>query len=86
MREIERLNIPLIRQGLHKFKDGFSLADKDERMRKRGKGETGETSYSFIITAFFWGGFGAVGSVNVNRRGCGSQTYKGPSLAELPGG
>lgn len=57
MREIERLNIPLIRQGLGKFKDAFSLADKDERLRKRGKGETGETYHSFIITAFslsFW--------------------------------
>lgn len=52
MREIERLNIPLIRQGLRQFKGAFSLADKDERMRKRGKGETGETYHSFIITAF----------------------------------
>lgn len=64
MREIERLNIPLIRQGLHKFKDGFSLADKDERMRTSRKGETGETSYLFIITVFL-GGFGALGSVDV---------------------
>lgn len=52
MREIERLNIPLIRQGLCKFKDAFSLADKDERMRRRGKGETGETYHFFIIAAF----------------------------------
>lgn len=39
MREIERLYTPLISRGLHKFKDGFNLADKDERMRQRGKGE-----------------------------------------------
>lgn len=63
MREIERLNIPLIRQGLHKFKDGFSLADKDERMRVSRKGETGETSYLFIISLF--GGIWCLGE-----RGC----------------
>lgn len=44
MREIGRLNTPLIRQGLHKFKDSFNLADKDEEMRKAGEGEVGETS------------------------------------------
>lgn len=33
MREIGRLYTPLISQGLHKFKDSFNLADKDERMR-----------------------------------------------------
>lgn len=43
---IERLYTPLISRGLHKFKDGFNLADKDERMRKGGKGET---SYILII-------------------------------------
>lgn len=40
MREIERLCTPLISRGLHKFKDGFNLTDKDERMRKGGMGET----------------------------------------------
>lgn len=53
MREIERLYTPLISQGLHKFKDGFNLADKDERMRKGGKGEMGETSYILIIPVVF---------------------------------
>lgn len=67
MRERERLNIPLIRQGLRKFKDAFSLADKDERMSTRGKGETGEIYHSFIITAFSLSffGLGALGSVSV---------------------
>lgn len=67
MRERERLNIPLIRQGLRKFKDAFSLADKDERMSKRGKGETGEIYHFFIITAFslFFSGLGALRSVSV---------------------
>lgn len=57
MREIERLYTPLISRGLHKFKDGFNLADKDERMRKGGKGEMGETSYILIIPVVFgcWG-------------------------------
>lgn len=53
MREIERLYTPLISRGLHKFKDGFNLADKDERMWKRGKGEMGETSYILIIPVVF---------------------------------
>lgn len=52
MREIERLYTPLISRGLHKFKDGFNLADKDERMRQGGKGEMGETSYILIIPEF----------------------------------
>lgn len=39
MREIE-VKHPLIRQGLRKFKDAFSLADTDERMRKAETGET----------------------------------------------
>lgn len=54
MREIERLYTPLISRGLHKFKDGFNLADKDERMRKGGKGEMGETyTYILIIPVVF---------------------------------
>ncbi|KAM7423315.1 hypothetical protein PAMA_011055 [Pampus argenteus] len=53
MREIERLYTPLISQGLHKFKDGFNLADKDERMRMGEKGEMGETSYILIIPVVF---------------------------------
>lgn len=52
MREIERLDTPLINQGLHKFKDGFNLADKDERMRTGGLGEMGQTSYILIIPVF----------------------------------
>lgn len=54
MREIERLYTSLISWGPHKFKDGFNLADKDERMRKGGKGEMGETSYIAIIPMVFW--------------------------------
>lgn len=54
MREIERLYTSLISWGPHKFKDGFNLADKDERMRKGGKGEMGETSYILIIPMVFW--------------------------------
>lgn len=53
MREIERLYTTLISWGLHKFKDDFNLADKDERMRKGGKGEMGETSYILIIPVVF---------------------------------
>lgn len=53
MRGIERLYTPLISRGPHKFKDGFNLADKDERMRKGGKREMGETSYVLIIQAVF---------------------------------
>lgn len=41
MRAIERLYTPLISRGLHKFKDGFNLADKDERMRKGRAGGDG---------------------------------------------
>lgn len=79
MRERERLNIPLIRQGLRKFKDAFSLADKDERMSTRGKGETGEIYHSFIITAsslsFF--GLGCLGECECvfgEPGACGPQT------------
>lgn len=53
MREIERLYSPLITQGLHKFKDSFNLADKDERMRNGGKGKMGEASYILIIPLVF---------------------------------
>ncbi len=53
MREIEKLYTPLISWGRYKFKDDFNLADKDERMSKGGKGETGETSYILIIPAVF---------------------------------
>lgn len=72
MREIERLYTPLISRGLHKFKDGFNLADKDERMQQGGKGEMGETSSILIIPLVFglwrlgefvhWGNEGVVGS------------------------
>lgn len=38
MRKIGGLYTPLISQGLNKFKDGFNLVDKDERMREeRGR-------------------------------------------------
>lgn len=53
MREIGRLYTPLISRGLHKFKDSFNLADKDERTRKGGKGEMGEDSYVLIIPVVF---------------------------------
>lgn len=60
MREIERLYTPLIRQGLHKFKDGFNLADKDERMSKGGKGEMAET-YTYILIIPVVLGWGRLG-------------------------
>lgn len=90
MREIDRLYTPLISRGLYKFKDGFNLADKDERMRKGGKGEMGETSYLLIIPVVFgswglgecvcWGLRGRVGWLP-----CKAQSsYPGPSSAVLP--
>lgn len=50
MRAIERLYTPLISRGPHKFKDGLNLADKDERMREGGEGET---PYILIIPVVF---------------------------------
>lgn len=61
MREIERLYTPLIRQGLHKFKDSFNLADKDERMSKGGKGET----YTYILIIPVVLGWGAPWGVSL---------------------